>query len=386
MTKRDYYEVLGVGRDASGEEIKKAYRKQAVQYHPDKNPGDKEAEEKFKEMSEAYEVLHDSEKRAQYDRYGHDSPFARAGGGGAYGGSYHDFDLSDALNSFMRDFGGVGFEDLFGERTSARSRRSSNRGQDLQVRLSLTLAEVARGVEKTLKIKLMQPCDDCNATGSASGKTRMCPACHGAGQVRSVQRSIFGQVVRTAACPQCEGAGRIIDDPCRTCGGQGRSRKSRTIKVNIPAGVNSGNYLTLRGQGNSGVRGGPAGDIIVMISVEEDERFERHEDDILLDLPISFSQAALGAEIEIDTLNGKARITIPSGTQTGKILRMRGKGIPHLNASRRGDQLVRLTVWTPDRLSHEEKELFKELKRVESQSPPSAGRGFWERMREAFNS
>jgi len=384
MAKRDYYEVLGVSRDASEEEIKKAYRKLAVAYHPDKNPGDKEAEEKFKEVSEAYEVLRDKEKRAQYDRYGHESPFARTGSGGPWGG-FGDFDVSDAFDVFARAFGGFGFEDLFGERARTRSRATSNRGKDLQVRLKLTLDEVAKGVEKTLKIKLMQSCNDCNGTGSRTGKTRVCQSCQGSGQVRSVQRTIIGQFVSVSTCPKCGGTGQVIRDVCRACSGEGRVNKERTIKVNIPAGVNSGNYLTLRGQGNAGYRGGPAGDIIVLIDVEEDERFERHGDDILLDLPISFSQAALGANVEIETLDGKARINIPQGTQTGKILRMRGKGIPHLNASGRGDQLVRLTVWTPTSLSPEERKMLEELSRVESQSPPSAGRGFWKRMKQAFS-
>ena len=386
MARRDYYEVLGVSRDASEDEIKKAYRKLAVAYHPDKNPGDQKAEEKFKEASEAYEVLRDKEKRGQYDRYGHESPFARAGGGGSgpFGG-YGDLDISDAFDIFSRAFGGFGFEDLFGERAHTRSRGGSSRGRDLQVRISLTLAEVAGGVEKTLKINLMQACDDCNGTGSSSGKTGVCASCQGSGQVRNVQRTIIGQFVSVSSCPNCGGTGQVIKDACRSCSGEGRLKKSRTIKVKIPAGVNSGNYLTLRGQGNAGYRGGPAGDIIVLIEVEEDERFERHGDDILLDLPISFSQAAIGTDVEIETLDGKARINIPQGTQTGKILRMRGKGIPHLNASGRGDQLVRLTVWTPSRISPEERKLFEELKRVESQSPPSAGRGFWKRMREAFS-
>jgi molecular chaperone DnaJ len=383
MAKQDYYEVLDIDRNASEEEIKKAYRKQAVAYHPDKNPGDKKAEEKFKEVSEAYEVLRDNEKRAQYDRYGHDSPFARSGGGG-YGG-YGGFDVSDAFDVFAQAFGGFGFEDFFGERSHSRSRAGSNRGQDLQVRLGLTLSEVATGVEKTLKIKLLQACDDCSGTGSRSGKTGVCSDCQGSGQVRKAQRTILGQFVSVAPCSRCGGTGRIIQDACGKCSGEGRVKKERTIKVKIPAGVNSGNYLTLRGQGNTGIRGGPAGEIIVLIEVEEDERFERHGDDILLDLPISFSQAALGANIEIDTLSGKARITIPPGTQTGKILRMRNKGLPHLNGAGKGDQLVRLTVWTPTRLSSEEKTLLEELKRVESQSPPSAGRGFWKRMKEAFS-
>jgi len=385
MTKRDYYEVLGVGKEATAEEIKKAYRKLAVQFHPDKNPGDKAAEEKFKEATEAYEVLRDQGKRAQYDQFGHDGPFARAGGGGGGYAGYQDFDLSDALNAFMRDFGGFGFGDLFGGgQAQGRGGRGANRGGDLQVRLRLDLEEVAHGVEKTLKINLQQACTDCGGSGSKSGRTSVCPNCQGSGQVRNVQRSIFGQFVSVAPCQRCGGTGQVVQDQCDTCHGEGRVTRERKIKVKIPAGVNSGNYLTLRGQGNAGLRGGPPGDLIVLIEVEEHESFERHGDDVLFDLPISFSQAALGAEVEIPTLEGKARISIPHGTQTGKILRMRGKGLPHLNGSGRGDQLVRITVWTPGSLSAKERELFQELSRIESQSPPSAGRGFWNRMKEAF--
>lgn len=387
MTKRDYYEVLGVGRDAGAEDIKKAYRKLAVQYHPDKNPGDKQAEEKFKEATEAYEVLRDSEKRAQYDKFGHNGPFARAGGGGGghYGG-YQDFDLSDALNAFMRDFGGFGFEDLFsdGRTSGGRARQGTNRGGDLQVRLRLSLVEASRGVEKTLKINLQQSCQECSGTGSKSGKTAACETCQGSGQVRNVQRSIFGQFVSVSPCRNCGGTGQVVQDRCGTCRGEGRVTRERKIKVKIPAGVNTGNYLTLRGQGNAGLRGGPAGDLIVLIEVAEDENFERHGEDVLYDLPISFSQAALGTELEIPTIEGKALLTIPAGVQTGKILRMRGKGLPHLNSQGRGDQLVRITVWTPTNLSARERELFKELSSVESQSPPTAGRGFWNRMKEAF--
>ncbi|OGF99960.1 MAG: molecular chaperone DnaJ [Candidatus Glassbacteria bacterium GWA2_58_10] len=383
MSKRDYYEVLGVSRDASQEEIKKAYRKLAVKYHPDKNPGDAQAEEKFKEVSEAYEMLHDVQKRAKYDRYGHTGAYAAAGGAG-YGGDY-SFDLNDALNAFMRDFGGFGLEDLFGDSRRTRGRSRSNRGEDLQVRLLLTLQEVAEGVEKTLKINMHQDCAECRGTGSRSGKRSTCPDCNGTGQVRSVQRTFIGQFVSVGACARCHGGGEVIQDKCASCGGEGRVKKDRTIKVKIPAGVTTGNYLTLRGQGNAGLRNGSRGDLIVLIEVKEDETFERHDDDVLFDLPISFSQAALGAELEVPTLAGKARVTIPPGTQTGKILRMRGKGIPHLNSSGRGDQLVRLTVWTPTSLSVEERELFENLSKIESQSPPAAGRGFWKRMKEAFS-
>ncbi|MFH1069885.1 MAG: molecular chaperone DnaJ [Candidatus Glassbacteria bacterium] len=385
MAKQDYYELLGVNRDATQEEIKKAYRKLAVKYHPDKNPGNKAAEEKFKEVSEAYEALHDPQKRSQYDRYGHAGQFAGAGAGGGYGGGF-SFDLNDALNAFMRDFGGFGLDDLFGGgMRSSGGRRRDDRGEDLQVRLKLTLAEVATGVEKTLRINLFQKCHDCGGSGSRSGRRETCPECEGHGQVRRVQRTILGQMVTVTACPRCGGSGETVSDPCHSCSGEGRVRKDQKIKVKIPGGVSTGNYLTLRGQGNTGVRGGSRGDLIVLIEVAEDEYFERHGDDILFDLPISFSQAALGGEVEVPTLSGKARLTIPAGTQTGKILRMRGKGLPHLNASGHGDQLVRLTVWTPTSLSAEERQLIEQLRTIESQSPPAAGRGFWKRMKEAFS-
>ena len=384
MAKQDYYELLGVNRGATQEEIKKAYRKLAVKYHPDKNPGNKQAEEKFKEVSEAYEVLHDPQKRSQYDRYGHAGQFAGADYGGGFGGGF-SFDLNDALNAFMRDFGGFGFDDLFGGGMRSTGRRRRDRGEDLQVRLRLSLAEVAAGVEKTLKINLFQNCPDCGGSGSQSGRRGTCSECEGSGQVRRVQRTILGQMVTVAACPRCGGSGETISDPCRICSGDGRVRKEQKIKVKIPAGVSTGNYLTLRGQGNSGLRGGSRGDLIVLIEVAEDDDFERHGDDILYDLPISFSQAALGAEVEIPTLSGKARVSIPAGTQTGKILRMRNKGLPHLNSAGRGDQLVRLTVWTPSSLSAEERELFEQMSKIESQSPPAAGRGFWKRMKEAFS-
>ena len=387
MAKRDFYEVLGVDRDVSQDDLKKAYRKLAVKYHPDKNPGDKEAEEKFKEVSEAYEVLKNPEKRAQYDRFGHAGPFGGGGqgGGGGYGGSY-SFDLNDALNSFMRDFGGFGFEDLFGGGRGGGGRRQrSNRGEDLQLRLSISLGDAATGVEKTLKINLFQACGECGGSGSKTGKTTTCSECNGAGQVRRVQRSLLGQMVTVGMCERCGGSGQITADPCPSCSGEGRRKNDQKIKVKIPAGVSTGNYITMRGQGNAGPRNGPRGDLIVLIEVAEDDTFERHGDDILFDLPVSFSQAALGAQVEVPTLAGKALISVPAGTQTGKILRMRGKGIPHLNSTGKGDQLVRVTVWTPTSLSGEERELFEKLQQAESQKPPASGRGFWKRMREAFS-
>lgn len=360
MSKPDYYEVLGVTREASEEQIKVAYRKMAMQYHPDRNPGDHSAEEKFKEAAEAYEVLKDPEKRRRYDRFGHDG--LRGGGEGFAG---FDFDLSDALRTFMAGFGGFG--DIFGD---ARQRTGPEKGGNLQVRLPLTLEEVATGVEKTLKIRRLLTCDTCDGSGAKSpDAVKTCPDCGGKGQVRQVSRSILGQFVNITICPRCGGNGRIITDNCPSCRGSGRRQGEGTLKVKIPAGVSSGNYISLRGEGDAGPRGGPAGDVIVFIEEKQDERFERHGDDVLFKLSISISQAALGTEVEIPTLFGKAKLQIEAGTQSGKILRMRGKGIPHLHGSGRGDQLVQTHVWTPTKLTKESRKLFEALSAREDIRP-----------------
>lgn len=383
MAKRDYYTVLGVPRDASEEEIKKAYRKLAIKYHPDKNPGDKGAEEAFKDATEAYEVLKDSQKRQVYDRFGHDG--IRAGAGGGFGG-FAGFDLADALRAFMRDFGGFGFEDLFGMGGESRQRRSGpQRGRDLQVSLPLTLEEIAAGVEKTLKIKRHQVCDRCDGRGAERGSSeKTCPTCKGSGQIRTVARSIFGQFVNVQLCGTCGGEGQIIEKRCSHCGGTGVVRGSETINVKIPAGVSAGNYITVRGSGDYGPRGGPPGDVIVVIDEKEHEQFTRQRDDVIYEVPISFSQAALGAEIAIPTLDGDARLKIPVGTQSGKIFVLRGKGIPHLNSFGRGDQLVRVAVWTPSDLSDEEKELFRKLSQTRGEKPPKADKSFFEKLRKSL--
>ncbi len=353
MPKQDYYEVLGISRGAAADEIKKAYRQMAMKYHPDRNPGDKEAEEKFKEAAEAYEVLSDPDKRQRYDRFGADG--VRGGGAGGFGG--FDFDLSDALRTFMSGFGGFG--DIFGDSTG---RPSPQRGHDLQVRLKLTLEEVATGVEKTIKIKRWNQCETCHGSGAASSDAlQSCPDCGGSGQVRQVSRSLFGQFVNIAACPRCGGSGRIIKKPCPSCTGSGRKKGEATLRVKIPAGVSTGNYLTLRGEGDAGPKEGPSGDVVVLIEEAADERFERHGDDVLYELGVSYTQAVLGDDVQIPTLQGKAKLTIEPGTQSGKILRMKGKGIPHLHGSGRGDQLVQIHVWTPEKVSKEVREILQQL-------------------------
>jgi molecular chaperone DnaJ len=384
---RDYYEILGVARDADADTIKKAYRKLALQYHPDRNSDDHDAEDRFREATEAYEVLRDAEKRAAYDRYGHAG--TRAGAGGARGGAgFGGFAFEDALNIFMRDFGGMGgFEDLFGG--AARQRSRVQRGKDMRVRLSLTLAEVSTGVRRTIRVAVLDPCTACTGTGSADGQPPApCPTCGGQGEVRHVQRSVFGQFVTATVCPDCGGEGRKIVTPCGVCSGEGRTRAERTVEVDIPPGVTSDNYLTLRGQGNVGPRGGPRGDILVVLTVEDDPRFERDGDDLIHDLPLSFSQAALGAEVEVPTVNGSETIRIPAGTQSGDIFTLRGKGLPRLGGGARGDEHVRINLWTPHELSAEQESLFRRLAELEGSPPAPNGKarqgGFWNRVKEAL--
>ena len=360
MAKRDYYEILGIGRGAGQEEIKKTYRKLAMQYHPDRNEGNKEAEEKFKEAAEAYEVLTDPSKRERYDRFGHDG---LKGGMGGFEG--FDFDLSDALRTFMEGFGGFG--DIFG---TSRRRSGPERGNDLQLRLDFSLVEVATGVEKKVKIRRLVQCERCGGSGAESAESiKTCPTCQGMGKVRHVSRSLFGQFVNVMMCSTCGGEGKIVGQPCKTCVGTGREKGEATLKVKIPAGVATGNYITIRGEGDVGPKGGPAGDVFIFIEEKKDDVFERHGDDILYTLPISIPQAVLGDEVEIPTITGKARLHIDSGIQSGKILRMRGKGIPHLNGHGKGDQLVKVIVWIPTKLSKELKDQFSHLSQYKEVLP-----------------
>jgi molecular chaperone DnaJ len=381
---RDYYEILSIERNADNEQIKKAYRKLALQFHPDKNDGSKEAEEKFKEATEAYEILRDPDKRAAYDRYGH------AGVKGATGGAYGGFNFSDALEVFMRDFGGAfGFEDLFGgaRRSGGRAQR---RGNDMRVRLPLTLEEVAAGVKKTVKLQVQHICEPCSGTGGENGAQPVrCETCGGAGEIRRVQRSFLGQMVSVSPCPSCGGEGQRVEKPCPACGGRGTQVGERTIDVEIPAGVSTGDYITMRGQGNAGPRGGPRGDIAVVLEVEEDARFEREGADLIYELPITFSQAALGYEAEVPIVGGTAKLKVPAGTQSGKMLRLRGKGLPQLQATGRGDLIVRVFVWTPTELTPEQEALFRKLAKIEDAAPLRTGdskdRGFWSKVKEAFS-
>ena len=372
----EFYALLGVAREASEAEIKKAYRKLAMEFHPDRNPSP-EAEGKFKEITEAYEVLRDPQKRAAYDRYG------KAGlGGSSSGYGFHHVDLSEALNIFMRDFGGMGgFESLFGGR---RSRAEERRGQDIRVTVRLTLKEVAHGAKKTVKLKSLERCTTCEGTGAKPGtKTSTCGSCSGSGEVRRATRSMFGQFISVAPCPTCGGEGTVIRDTCEVCRGEGRVRGERSVTVDIPAGVSTNNYLTLRGQGAAGPRNGPAGDLLVMLDIKEDDRFERQGDDLIFDLPLSFSQAALGGEHEVPTPYGDEMLRIPPGTQPETVLRLRGRGLPILGQEGKGDLLVRMHVWTPERLSDEQERLFRELAKLEGEAPKRSP-GFWSKLKEAL--
>jgi molecular chaperone DnaJ len=360
-----------VPRTATEDEIKKAYRQLALKYHPDRNPGDKDAEERFKEVAEAYEVLRDAEKRSRYDQFGHAAQAPFGGAGGGFEG-YPGFDLADALRAFMRDFGGMGgFGDIFGETRGRGGAGSERRGSDLEIRLPLSLEEIASGVEKKIKIRHLRPCATCSGSGARAGTSKKtCSVCHGAGQVRMVQRSIFGQLINITTCERCRGEGTVIESPCTECSGEGRVRMQEEISIRVPPGVTSGNYIPLRGQGDTGPRGGPAGDLIVHIEELEHPVFARDGDDLLLELPISLSRASLGGKVEVPTLGGKAKIDVPAGVQSGQVLRLRGKGLRSLRHSGSGDLLVRVVVHTPAKLSERARRLLSELEELPEAKVP----------------
>lgn len=404
MPEEDYYEILGVSRDASTEEIKKAYRKKAMKWHPDRNPDDPDAEAKFKAAAEAYEVLSTPEKRRRYDRFGH----AGVGNGGTGRGEPDFHDVEDIFDAFSDIFGGAGrsrggggagsiFDEVFGgrQRRQRRSDRQRGRpGSDLRIKLPLTLEEIAEGVEKHIKVRKFSKCEDCDGTGAEGGTSGesyiMCPECDGTGEVREVSRSVFGQFINVQACSRCNGEGRIVKNKCDTCGGQGRIEEEEKISIDVPPGVMEGNYLTLRNAGNVGLRGGPPGDLRIEIEEEEHEHFQREGLDIFYDLYISFPDAALGTEVEVPTLEGRAKLEIEPGIQPGKILRMRGRGLPEYNGSRQGDQLIRVHVWVPKSLSADERQTLRELRESERFAPKpeerkkKEGESFFNKVKDVF--
>lgn len=367
--KRDYYEVLGVDKSASEDEIKRAYKKMARKYHPDLNPDNKEAEEKFKEVNEAYEVLSDSDKKARYDQFGFagvDSNYGAGAGGGAYGAGGFDFgDLGDIFGSF---FGGG-----FGS-AQRRNPNAPQRGESIRLSVTISFEEAAFGCKKEISVSKVEQCPDCHGTGCAPGTTpEICPDCRGTGSVRTTQRTPFGMVQSQGPCPKCGGTGKLIHQPCPTCKGKANVRRNRKLNVNIPAGIDDGQTISMKGQGNAGRDGGPAGDLLVTVSVRPHESFERDGSSVLSAADISFAQAALGADIEVPTLDGKVKLTIPEGTQPGSVFRLRGKGIPYLRGSGRGDQYVTVNIAVPKGLSGSQKEALRAYAKAMGESVPESG-------------
>ncbi|RTQ50599.1 molecular chaperone DnaJ [Hymenobacter gummosus] len=379
-TKRDYYEILGVAKNASGDEIKKAYRKVAIKYHPDKNPDDPTAEDKFKEAAEAYEVLSDDNKRARYDRFGHQGVGGAAGGG-------HGPSMEDIFSQFGDIFGGGGgFESFFGGGARSQGRRV-RKGSNLRIKLKLDLEEVANGVEKKIKVKRYTACNTCSGTGAKNGtEQKDCATCHGQGQVKRVVQTMLGQMVSSSTCPTCHGEGKVVTSKCDVCHGEGRQLAEEIIPINIPAGVAEGMQLSMSGKGNYPERGGVPGDLLIQIEEEPHELLKRDGNNVVLDQYISIVDAALGASLEVPTIEGKVKVKIDPGTQAGKILRLRGKGIPDLNGYGKGDQLIHINVWTPKNVTADERAALEKL-RSSPNFTPSPGKnekGFFEKVKEYF--
>ena len=382
MEKRDYYEVLGVSKSADATEIKKAYRKLALKYHPDKNPGDKEAEEKFKEAAEAYDVLSNEEKKRRYDQFGH------AGVGGAgQGGFGGGMSMDDIFSQFGDIFGSFGGFSGFGGFGGGRSARRVNRGTNLRVKVKMNLQEIATGVEKKIKVKKYVACQHCNGTGAKDGKSySTCSTCKGSGQVTRVQNTILGAMQTTSTCPTCEGEGKIINEKCTFCNGEGVLMSEEVISINIPAGVGEGMQLSLSGKGNAARRGGVNGDLIVLIEEEEHPELVRDGNDLLYNVFIGYPEAVLGETVEIPTIEGKVKVKIEAGTQPGKILRLRGKGLPDVNGYGKGDLLAKVNVWIPKNLSKDEKKLVEKMKEAEGFKPGSGDKkSIFSKMKDFFD-
>ncbi len=381
--KRDYYEVLGVSKSASADEIKKAYRKVAMQYHPDRNPGDKVAEDKFKEAAEAYEILSDSDKKAQYDRFGHAGVGGRSGGFGGGG-----MNMDDIFSQFGDVFGDDIFGSFFGGgRRGGGGRARGTRGSNLRVKIRLNFEEIANGATKTIKVKKYVGCTTCNNTGAKDkGGVQTCSTCGGTGQVRKVQNTFLGQMQTVTTCSACNGEGTTISNKCTSCKGEGRVYGEETVHIEIPAGVQEGIQLSMSGKGNAGERGGPAGDLIILIEEESHPELQREGLNVVYDLHISFTDAVFGTQLEVPTIDGKAKIKIPPGTQSGKIFRLKGKGFPAINSYERGDEMIHVNVWTPQNVSSEEKAILEKLQDSPNfkPQPTKSDKSFFERVKEMF--
>lgn len=388
MSKRDYYEVLGVSKGASADEIKKAYRKIALKYHPDRNPGDKEAEENFKEAAEAYDVLSNPDKKAQYDRFGH----AGMGGAGGFGGGAGGMRMEDIFSNFGDIFGDDMFSNFFGGGGGRQGgRRHGVRGANLRVKLKLDYAEIANGANKKIKVKKYVSCDTCSGSGAKDkSSVQTCGSCGGSGQVRRVTNTFLGQMQTVTTCPTCNGEGTQITAKCGSCKGEGRVYGEETISLDLPAGVQEGMQLSMSGKGNAGERGGPPGDLLILVEEEKHPELKRHDLDVLFHLHISFPEAVLGTQVEVPTIDGRAKIKIPPGTQSGKIFRLKGKGFPAFQSYEKGDELVEVNVWSPQNLSSEEKSMLEKLKSSPNFQPgPNAGamreeRSFFDKIKDAF--
>jgi len=397
MAKQDYYETLGVGKSASADEIKKAYRKVAMKYHPDRNPDDKAAEEKFKEAAEAYEILSDDQKRARYDRFGHQGVNGRFGGGGGGGQAY---DVRDIFEQFGDIFGGGAsggggggsiFEEFFGGgggRGRGGQQRRGKRGSNVRIKVEMTLQDVADGAQKKVKLKKYNSCNTCSGSGAKDNNSfSNCGTCGGSGAVRKVSNTILGQMSTTATCPNCQGQGRTITNKCTTCAGDGRTYGEETLTIDIPAGVQDGMQLQMAGKGNAGERGGANGDLLILISEKPHKFLKREGDNVVYTLYLNMADAALGTKAEVPTISGKAKIDIKSGIQSGTILKMRGKGLPDVQGYGKGDQLVEVNVWTPKKLTKDEKKILEQLKESENftPSPGKKEKSFFDKVRDHFS-
>jgi molecular chaperone DnaJ len=384
MAKRDFYEILGISKNANADEIKKAYRKKAIEFHPDKNPGDKTAEEKFKEAAEAYDVLSDANKKARYDQYGH-AGMSSSGGGGGYGGGFSGggMNMDDIFDQFGDIFGFGGG----GSRGGGR-KRNVNRGSNIRIKVKLTMEEIADGATKKVKINKYVGCDSCHGSGAKnSTSVKTCTTCNGSGQVAQIQNTILGRMQTVTSCPSCGGEGSVIADKCNKCFGDGVVRGEEVVEIKIPAGVEHDMQLSMSGKGNAGPRKGIAGDLLIVIEEEDHEQFKRDGQNIIYDLALNFADAALGTSVEIPTLGGKAKIKIDPGTQSGKVLRLKGKGLPSINAYGRGDQLIIVNIYTPHKLSNEEKKILEQLKTSKNFEPSAdkKDRTFFDKMKDIFS-